>query len=294
MLDANGNPIEVSYRPEGSTATKFYYYVQNLQGDVIALVDSANGNTVVTYTYDAWGNVLSVGGSMAETLGKLNPFRYRGYVYDNETKLYYLQSRYYDPEIGRFINADAFASTGQGILGNNMFAYCNNNPVNYKDPNGQEPFAATITVTAAGVVTVVILVAGVAVTSYCAVKALWEIGGWIADLIQVALDAHASSKEGVEETLPQQGLVEGDPEAPPVDAGKQGKHVPGHNNHDENKSSWPKGQNGVSQTQEAWENGVPDPKVPSGKVRIGIASDGTVVRVHIDGKGAIHGYPLYP
>ena len=58
------------------------------------------------------------------------------YVYDTETGLYYLQSRYYDPKVGRFINADAFASTGQGVLGNNMFAYCGNNPVNYSDPSG--------------------------------------------------------------------------------------------------------------------------------------------------------------
>ena len=73
---------------------------------------------------------------MANTLGKANPLRYRGYVYDDETRLYYLQSRYYDPEIGRFINADIYTSTGQGLLGNNMFAYCLNNPVNYVDGTG--------------------------------------------------------------------------------------------------------------------------------------------------------------
>ena len=127
---------QVTYTGAGSTTTKFYYYVQNLQGDVIALVDSANGNTVVTYTYDAWGNVLNVDGSLKTTLGVLNPFRYRGYIYDSETKLYYLQSRYYDPNLGRFLNADAFTSTGQGILGNNMFAYCGNNPICYSDPEG--------------------------------------------------------------------------------------------------------------------------------------------------------------
>ena len=138
VLDAAGNPIEVSYRPEGSTTTKFYYYVQNLQGDVIALVDSANGNTVVTYTYDAWGNVLSTNGSLATTLGVLNPFRYRGYVYDSETKLYYLQSRYYDPEMGRFINADVFVSTKKTGLGCNMYAYCFNNPINYCDSAGTD------------------------------------------------------------------------------------------------------------------------------------------------------------
>jgi RHS repeat-associated protein len=66
---------------------------------------------------------------MATTLGTLNPLRYRGYVYDTETGFYYLQSRYYDPQIGRFLNADAYASTGQGLLGNNMFAYCLNNPI---------------------------------------------------------------------------------------------------------------------------------------------------------------------
>ncbi len=74
---------------------------------------------------------------MASTLGQVNPLRYRGYVYDTETGLYYLQSRYYNPEIGRFINADAFVSTGQGILGNNMFAYCNNNPAVRKDDDGE-------------------------------------------------------------------------------------------------------------------------------------------------------------
>ena len=79
---------------------------------------------------------MSTTGTLAETLGVHNPLRYRGYVYDTETTLYYLQSRYYDPSIGRFINADAFASTGQGILGNNMFAYCNNNPVMFADESG--------------------------------------------------------------------------------------------------------------------------------------------------------------
>jgi len=90
----------------------------------------------VTYSYDAWGNVLTATGDLAN----INPFRYRSYYYDAETYFYYLQSRYYDPAIGRFINADAFVSTGQGILGNNMFAYCNNNPVNLSDPNGNFAF----------------------------------------------------------------------------------------------------------------------------------------------------------
>jgi RHS repeat-associated protein len=98
---------------------------------------SEAGQLVVSYEYDAWGNVLEISGSMATTLGTLNPLTYRGYVYDHETDLYYLQSRYYNPEWGRFLNADSFVSTG-GILGSNMFAYCGNNPVRYADYSGHE------------------------------------------------------------------------------------------------------------------------------------------------------------
>ena len=127
--DASGRPLSVSLG--GST----YYYVTNLQGDVTAILNTS-GTAVVTYTYDAWGNPLTTSGDLATTLGTLNPLRYRGYVYDTETELYYLQSRYYDPQIGRFLNGDAYASTGQGILGNNMFAYCNNNPIVFSDSSG--------------------------------------------------------------------------------------------------------------------------------------------------------------
>ncbi len=113
----------------------------DIHGDLIVQVNNIS-NRVVNYTYDAWGNPGEPTGSMANTLGKHNPLRYRGYVYDTETGLYYLQSRYYNPEIGRFINADSYASTGQGILGNNMFAYCSNNPAIAYDPSGN--FASPI------------------------------------------------------------------------------------------------------------------------------------------------------
>ena len=115
-----------------------YYYVYNLQGDVLGLVDEI-GEVVVEYTYDSWGNILSVTGSMASTLGVDNPFRYRGYYYDEESGLYYLNSRYYDPVTRRFVNADGYISTGQGVLGSNMFAYCLNNPVMYIDLFGNCP-----------------------------------------------------------------------------------------------------------------------------------------------------------
>ena len=138
--DAAGLPMTLTHNGT------LYYYVLNLQGDVVALLNSS-GTPVVQYTYDAWGNQLSCTGSLASTLGNLNPLPYRGYVYDTEWGLYYLQSRYYDPEIGRFINADAFVSTGQGVLGNNMFAYCGNNPVNYVDPFGYAFIPATLNTT---------------------------------------------------------------------------------------------------------------------------------------------------
>ena len=127
--DAGGVPMTVNYNGTN------YYYIVNLQGDVMAIVD-ASGTAVVSYSYDAWGNILSVAGTMADTLGESNPLTYRSYVYDYETSFYYLQSRYYDPEVGRFINADVMISTGQGLLGNNMFAYCRNNPVYRKDTAG--------------------------------------------------------------------------------------------------------------------------------------------------------------
>ena len=130
FYDASGNPLSLIHN--GTT----YYYATNLQGDVVALLNTS-GTAVVTYTYDAWGKLLETGGSMASTLGALNPLRYRGYVYDTETGLYYLQSRYYSPAMGRFINGDDPAYLGvKGLLSYNLFAYCNNNPVMGYDPSG--------------------------------------------------------------------------------------------------------------------------------------------------------------
>ena len=114
--------------------TTTYYYRFNLQGDVTGIYNSA-GHLITEYTYDAWGKLLDTTGNTL--IGLINPILYRGYYYDMETGLYYLNSRYYDPETCRFINADGLLSTGQGVLGYNMFAYCGNNPVNRADPTGQ-------------------------------------------------------------------------------------------------------------------------------------------------------------
>ena len=103
---------------------------------------TSGGATAAWYEYDAWGNVVSVGGNAS--IANLNPIRYRGYYYDAETGFYYLNSRYYDPEVCRFINADGYTSTGQGLLGNNMFAYCLNNPISNVDSSGSIPMRSTI------------------------------------------------------------------------------------------------------------------------------------------------------
>lgn len=115
-----------------------YYYIFNAQLDVIGILDS-NGNTVVNYSYDSWGNPISITGSMADTIGQLNPFRYRRYYYDTESGLYYLQSRYYDPVVKRFVNADdtqVLSEEQDNLLQYNLFSYCLNNPVNMADETG--------------------------------------------------------------------------------------------------------------------------------------------------------------
>ena len=126
-----------------SGSGKWYYYEKNLRGDIVGIMN-ADGYKVVSYSYDAWGvpyapvySTDSVVSAADKANAELNPFRYRGYYYDSETGYYYLQTRYYNPEWGRFINADGYINANGDILGYNMFAYCSNNPVNNVDPSGQ-------------------------------------------------------------------------------------------------------------------------------------------------------------
>ena len=138
-----------------------YYYVKNLQGDVMSIANDS-GSIVVNYVYDAWGNILSTTGSMASTVGAVNPIRYRSYYYDGETGFYYLQSRYYDPAIRRFINADGYINANGDILGFNMYAYCGNNPVMGYDPTGEWNWSTFWSVTNVVLSAVAGVVAGVA------------------------------------------------------------------------------------------------------------------------------------
>ena len=133
VYDDSGQPFAMIYK-HGSE-TELYYYLVSAQGDVSAILDSS-GKIAASYDYDAWGN-CTVYNSSSAAIGDLNPLRYRGYYYDAETGFYYLQSRYYDFANCRFINADTYLSTGQGMLGHNMFTYCGNNPVNYCDSSGR-------------------------------------------------------------------------------------------------------------------------------------------------------------
>ena len=139
---------------------------------------------VVEYTYDAWGRLLSTEGTEKLDIGLYNPLRYRGYVYDRETGLYYLQSRYYNPERGRFINADCIIGAGDSLVSYNMFAYCGNNPVMGYDPMGTFDWASlgqgatwlTIGITAV-CVGVSVLTCGVAAPAMMAVAAVTVAAG---------------------------------------------------------------------------------------------------------------------
>ena len=162
--DSSGSVVAVDYSTDNGTTFNTYYYLRNAQNDIVKLIDSS-GSTVVEYCYDSWGKPLSTSGSLASTLGKNNPFRYRGYVYDEETGFYYLQSRYYNPEVGRFISSDVLLSTGQGVLGHNAYAYCLNNPVNMSDETGMWPSWAKKIVAAVAVVAVVAAVAAITVAT---------------------------------------------------------------------------------------------------------------------------------
>ena len=150
FYDDSGRPFAFNYSVDGGIAST-YYYILNLQGDVVQIID-ANGVMQAEYIYSPWGEIISAEGDLAE----INPLRYRGYYYDSETGFYYLQSRYYDPENHRFINADSYASTDSGdAIACNMFAYCGNNPVMLGDKDGEfaDWFVRVVVGAAVGVVT---------------------------------------------------------------------------------------------------------------------------------------------
>ena len=147
LFDENNSPVGFGIQYSGGTTWTNYYFAKNLQGDVIALYlwnGTSTGTLVATYKYDLWGKPIGIynasGATISQTAANVaayNPFRYRGYRYDADTGFYYLQSRYYDPAICRFINADRYTDTGEKLVGYNMFVYCNNNSIVYTDFSGE-------------------------------------------------------------------------------------------------------------------------------------------------------------
>jgi len=143
VITRNATIIRFRYGDEGlvgfSLNSTDKYYTKDLFGNISGIY-GADGTKYVSYEYDAWGNhtvTLDLYG-----IGTVNPFRYIEYYYDTETGLYYLQSRYYDPETGRFINADV--QFDSGITGKNLFVYCNNNPVSSINPEGKKAMQTVI------------------------------------------------------------------------------------------------------------------------------------------------------
>ncbi len=134
--DFDGSLIGFTYYTQ--TTTVDYLYILNQLGDIIHIVDTS-GNIKVEYRYDGYGNILDIDGLLKDSVGLYNSFRYRSYKFDNEIRMYYLNSRYYNLEVGRFINADGMLGQVGDIQTHNMYAYCANNPVMYSDITGYAP-----------------------------------------------------------------------------------------------------------------------------------------------------------
>ncbi len=132
--DFDGNIISFDYR-DGTHTWKEYFFMRNQQGDITKIVDK-DGTIIVEYHYDAWGNIISKVDNSGFNLSDINSYTYRGYRYDSEINLYYLNSRYYDPEMGRFISSDAYFGESSTVHDFNLYAYVNNNPISYTDPSG--------------------------------------------------------------------------------------------------------------------------------------------------------------
>ena len=186
IYDENGQPFMLITK-EGTEVNE-YWYLLNAVGDVVGLMDSSQ-QIVAEYSYDPFGRIISEWTDTDDNVGTVNPLRYRSYYYDTETGFYYLESRYYDPAIGRFISADTFAATSSAdFLSCNMFAYCLNDPVNRFDSDGNwsMPNWLKLTIgvgTIAGLSIATVCVGGTAAVVFGAALSGATIGGTSGALI---------------------------------------------------------------------------------------------------------------
>ena len=209
--DASGKLISMNLTNTTYPSGAEFYYIRNAQGDITGLYDDT-GKVVVEYSYDTWGKPESatdsdgITGELADTVGKINPYRYRGYRYDSETGMYYLQSRYYNPEIGRFINADTSITKYGGNLDMcNLFVYCSNNPVNMIDENGCWPRWITATVAVVAATVAIVATAPVALTVAVVATATLAIQTVHYDDREKRNEGVPSTKEGCKGT---EGLID--------------------------------------------------------------------------------------
>lgn len=187
--DENGYPLSMIY--DGKT----YYYLTNYRGDVLALVNEA-GERVATYTYDAWGNILTQSDSKDDSIASINPYRYAGYRYDEETKLYYLLSRYYNPDTGEFLSLDLVRGDLTNPISLNRYKYANNNPVMLIDSDGTTaaavksiyvPFLGTVTILASGAIVLRDIT--------------YKVGSWVSNQVTAYLSKKAA--EDVAKDIPE-------------------------------------------------------------------------------------------
>ena len=136
LYNENNELIGFERVSSNNSAKTKYFYLRNAFNDIVEILD-VNGNSLVHYLYDAYGNTIEIIDNSSNSLATINPFRYRGYYYDGETQLYWVSSRYYSPELCRWISPDSIEYLdSQSINGLNLYAYCNNNPIMYVDPTG--------------------------------------------------------------------------------------------------------------------------------------------------------------
>ncbi len=216
-LIKQSNGMEFEYDGNGISGIKYgeknYIYRKNVQGDITHILDM-NGNVIAEYAYDAWGNCKIL--KDTDGIGEINPFRYRSYYYDTETKLYYLQTRYYDPETGRFISQDDVSYLDpEHINGLNLYAYCGNNPVMFTDPNGTTKWwewlitAIVIVVTVVAVVAISVATAGLG-TAIAGALGGGMLGGILGGAIGGAVTgAITGAIVGASISLVSQGLTNG-------------------------------------------------------------------------------------